>query len=92
MKRGAVISEHYSDLLKVLGQMDFDPSPIAQERKRLVEDWLKLRGYGLSAADAAEFVKVPRATLFAWLKRYKETGSFEPAAPPPQATPPRPAR
>ncbi len=49
-------------------------TPQAQERMRWVKCWQGLRDRGLSAAEAAEALGLPRSTLYRWDKALREEG------------------
>jgi transposase len=49
-------------------------SPLAQQRLQWLKVWQRLRQEGYSAHRAAEFVGIPRATLYRWQKRLQKQG------------------
>ena len=49
-------------------------SPLAANRLTLIEQWEAMRGEGITAAKAADILRVPRASLYRWKSRLRERG------------------
>ena len=49
-------------------------SPEAANRLTLIKQWDAMRGEGITAAKAADILRVPRASLYRWKSRLRERG------------------
>ena len=49
-------------------------SPEAANRLTLIEQWDAMRGEGITAAKAADILRVPRANLYRWKSRLRKRG------------------
>ena len=54
-------------------------SPEAANRLTLIEQWEAMRGEGITAAKAADILRVPRANLYRWKSRLITVGLRRPS-------------